>query len=569
MNNLPIPLPEIFQVGAIVNKLPPSWKNFSKRMMHKSKYYSLDDLLKHLRIEEEIRNRYKKGKPHANVHSVQASGKGKGKFKFVGPTKKCNMGPQKKSFKRHRQSSGQGNLKRNGKCHVCEETEHYARECKQRKSGTPGIANAVAEIEDLMANLSMEEIDMLAMNGSIALAAIGGWFFDTGAIVHFSSKFVHFSDLFVFPELGNHKSRVGKSRFPNQDLRVRKRAFPSTLDEVYCRTVRICSGVARGREKGKDKVTVANMNIADVAGIRTVQLHFTSGNILTLLNVVLTIAKSGDGVIAFIKDKRYIGRAYRDRGMYTLSLKDHADDDSDSDESMNDRSDDEDVNDVSDGESIGSNATMVEGFVSGDGERSDSVSSDDMVVFPVDAFVFENDFYTFIFDTQKMKLLKFSNIIKLKSKIRKEKRIKILRSDRGGEYFSSKFDTFCEEDGIKHERTSPSIPQQNGLAERKNRTLVEMGCVAYYRTPDPKRSKLGARAIKSIFVGYANNSIAYRLLDNDSGVIVEFRDVEFFEDKFSEDAENSDKTSDTGLPGTSREDSKTSQRVDEPRRSTE
>ena len=54
------------------------------------------------------------------------------------------------------------------------------------------------------------------------------------------------------------------------------------------------------------------------------------------------------------------------------------------------------------------------------------------------------------------------------------KRIKILRSDRGGEYFTREFDTFCEENGIIHERTSPYTPQQNGLAERKNRTLVEM-----------------------------------------------------------------------------------------------
>ena len=56
----------------------------------------------------------------------------------------------------------------------------------------------------------------------------------------------------------------------------------------------------------------------------------------------------------------------------------------------------------------------------------------------------------------------------------KEKRIKILRLDRGGDNFSHEFDTFCKENGIKHERTSPFTPQQNGLAERKNRTLVEM-----------------------------------------------------------------------------------------------
>ena len=41
------------------------------------------------------------------------------------------------------------------------------------------------------------------------------------------------------------------------------------------------------------------------------------------------------------------------------------------------------------------------------------------------------------------------------------------------------------------------------------------GCLAFYRVTDPKRTKLGPRAIKSVFVGYAENSKAYRLLDLD------------------------------------------------------
>ena len=58
------------------------------------------------------------------------------------------------------------------------------------------------------------------------------------------------------------------------------------------------------------------------------------------------------------------------------------------------------------------------------------------------------------------------------------------------------------------------------------------GCLAYYRVPDPKRTKLGPRALKSIFVGYAENSKAYRLLDLNSNIIVESRDVEFLETNF-------------------------------------
>jgi transposase InsO family protein len=55
-----------------------------------------------------------------------------------------------------------------------------------------------------------------------------------------------------------------------------------------------------------------------------------------------------------------------------------------------------------------------------------------------------------------------------------EKKIKRVRSDRGGEYFSNEFDLFCSENGIIHERTPPYSPQSNGIAEWKNRTLMDL-----------------------------------------------------------------------------------------------
>ena len=54
------------------------------------------------------------------------------------------------------------------------------------------------------------------------------------------------------------------------------------------------------------------------------------------------------------------------------------------------------------------------------------------------------------------------------------KKIKILCSDHGGEYFPYEFSYFCEENGLIHQTSAPYTPQQNGLAERKNRTLVDM-----------------------------------------------------------------------------------------------
>lgn len=55
-----------------------------------------------------------------------------------------------------------------------------------------------------------------------------------------------------------------------------------------------------------------------------------------------------------------------------------------------------------------------------------------------------------------------------------EKRIKVFRTDRGGEFVSKDFTTYCEEAGIERHFTAPYTPQQNGVVERRNRTVVAM-----------------------------------------------------------------------------------------------
>ena len=54
------------------------------------------------------------------------------------------------------------------------------------------------------------------------------------------------------------------------------------------------------------------------------------------------------------------------------------------------------------------------------------------------------------------------------------KTIKVLISDRGGEYTSIAMSSFCEEIGIVYEFSAPYTPESNRIAERKNRTLIDM-----------------------------------------------------------------------------------------------
>lgn len=52
--------------------------------------------------------------------------------------------------------------------------------------------------------------------------------------------------------------------------------------------------------------------------------------------------------------------------------------------------------------------------------------------------------------------------------------IKTFRTDKGGEFVSHEFQSFCDKAGIQRHLTAPYSPQQNGVVERRNRILMEM-----------------------------------------------------------------------------------------------
>jgi hypothetical protein len=167
-----------------------------------------------------------------------------------------------------------------------------------------------------------------------------------------------------------------------------------------------------------------------------------------------------------------------------------------------------------------------------------------------------------------------------------ERKIKILRSDNGGEYTSKEFVNFCKDVGIKRELTILYNPQQNGVAERKNRTIMEavktmihdhdlpmclwaevamiavyvqnrlshsalgfktpeemftgkklevshlkiFGCLVIIHIPKEKRNKLEPLGKKGIFVGYCEVSKAFRIYIPGHCHIEINRDVTFDED---------------------------------------
>ena len=80
------------------------------------------------------------------------------------------------------------------------------------------------------------------------------------------------------------------------------------------------------------------------------------------------------------------------------------------------------------------------------------------------------------------------------------KRIKALRSDRGGEYLSHEFSDHLKSCGIVPQLTPPGTPQRNGVSERHNRTLWDM-----------VRSMMSQSELPLSFWGYALETAAFTL----------------------------------------------------------
>jgi hypothetical protein len=183
-------------------------------------------------------------------------------------------------------------------------------------------------------------------------------------------------------------------------------------------------------------------------------------------------------------------------------------------------------------------------------------------------------------------------------------RLQAFRSDRGGEFNSIQFAEFCNEQGLKHFTTAPYSPQQNGVVERRNQTIVEMarcmlkskkmpsefwgeavhttvyllnraptrslegktpyeawhkkkpsvghlrtfGCMAHVKKTGPGVTKLFDRFTPMVFVGYETGTKGYRVYDPVTKKLQVSRDVVFEEHRgWRWGEKNQDRSTETGV----------------------
>ncbi|XP_073064107.1 uncharacterized protein [Primulina eburnea] len=206
------------------------------------------------------------------------------------------------------------------------------------------------------------------------------------------------------------------------------------------------------------------------------------------------------------------------------------------------------------------------------------------------------------FDVFKNLITRITNLHSLK--------VRRIKTDHGKEFENRSFSSFCDRKGISHEFSAPKTPQQNGIAERKNRTLQEMarvmltsknlakrfwaealniashisnrvylrsgstmtsyeiimgkkpnlryfhvfGCVCYTLNDRDQLAKFDSKSDKCLFLGYATNSRAYRMFNLRTRTIMESINVVFddradLKKKTAEDDVEDLTTSDTDVNG--------------------
>ncbi|WVZ75883.1 hypothetical protein U9M48_023904 [Paspalum notatum var. saurae] len=208
--------------------------------------------------------------------------------------------------------------------------------------------------------------------------------------------------------------------------------------------------------------------------------------------------------------------------------------------------------------------------------RVASVSGKWYVLVVVDDF---SRFSWVFFMESKDEAFAFVRDLVLRLRNESHKAMRAIRSDNGGEFRNSRFENFCSDLGLEHQFSSPYTPPQNGVVERKNRTLVEMARTMLDEHRTPRRfwaeavntaryianriflraflgktsyelrfgrqpgvkhlcfvlkkaghlDKFESRCLDGIFSGYASNSRAFRVWILEAKQVVETCEVSFDE----------------------------------------
>jgi len=590
-----INIDETFIVSSIIDKLPNSWKDFRNELKHKKEKISLDDLGSHIRIEEGIRinDGQKDVNPSSSTVNMVEDGKTNEK-KRGNNTSNQNKGKKPKVSSDGKKSRG---------CWCCGKPGHLKKDCtiwkkKMSKKNAQVGKGDQSQPQDKQGNYCTQISHSSFENYVCMISEINGvqvdcaWYIDSGASRHVCRDRSLFK---TFMEVDN-----GETLFMGNDS-MAKVLGKGQVELVF--------------SSGKSLI------LRDVLYSPELRRNLVSGVILNRLGFKM-VYESDKFVLS--KGSLFVGFGYLCDSMFKLSLCN----------TMN--SSVYVVNYISSlwhlrlghvnykklhfmskhglipdfdpriekcktcmltkitrmpfPKNVDKNNSLLDLVHSDlcDFHSTPSLGNKKYLVTFIDDY--SRFCYVYLLFSKDEALDKF-RIYKEEVELQTNNKIKRLRTDKGGEYYNP---SYFQSLGLVHETTAAYTPQQNGVAERKNRTLEEMvnsmlsysglsdgfwgeavltacyvlnrvpmnrnestpyevwykrkpnlshlkvwGCRAIVKVPEPKRKKLGERGVECIFIGYAEHSKSYRFYvieQNDFWSVhttIESRDALFDEYRFS------------------------------------
>ena len=259
-------LSETFQVAAIIEKLPPAWKDFKSYLKHKRKEMNIEGLVVKLRIEEDNRNAERRG----------AISMAKANFVEHGPkNKNKKLGPKGGISKKQ--------TKFQGKCYNCDKMGHKASDCRlpKKKREANVVENITQHVSDINLSAVVSEVNLVGSNTR-------EWWIDTGATRHV------WSDIRLFT-LFEAVSNVEKLFMGN-----------SATSEI------------EGQRKVILKMTSGKeLTLNDVLYVPEIRKNLVSGSLLNKHGFRMVF--ESDKVV-LLKNGMYVGKGYVNDGLFKLNV---------------------------------------------------------------------------------------------------------------------------------------------------------------------------------------------------------------------------------------------------------
>ncbi|XP_071905928.1 uncharacterized protein [Coffea arabica] len=275
LKNEDINLPEKFAAGMLIEKLPESWADYKNNLKHKEKNYTMDELVKHILIEDSSKRelRATKAKEMAyKANLVQSNNKRYANKSQNYKPKNFNVKPNNPNFK-----------KKKGNCFYCGKSGHYAVQCRHNKgdraNGNPPKVH-LTEGDDIIA----------AVISQVNIAAnVKEWVIDSGATRHICANREAFSS---YTPIGDDEEVVylGDSRTAN----------------------------VLGKGKVFLKLTSGKtLALNDLLHVPNIRANLVSVALLGKVGVKVSFES---GKIIMTKNNVFLGKGYCNQGLFVLNI---------------------------------------------------------------------------------------------------------------------------------------------------------------------------------------------------------------------------------------------------------